>query len=72
MMFQSVEEIYKVASISLSPGVPGQIFVSRSFYFVLSIYFFKIFWSLIFDTLFPLFIPLMRRYIFIFSSSFYS
>lgn len=31
LMWQSVEEIYKVASISLSPNVPAQIFVS-SFY----------------------------------------
>lgn len=28
-LMQSVEEIYKVASISLSPNVPGQIFVSQ-------------------------------------------
>lgn len=29
LMLQSVEEIYKVASISLSPNVPAQIFVSN-------------------------------------------
>ena len=28
--FQTVDEIYKVASISLSPNVPGQIFVSEN------------------------------------------
>lgn len=31
LMLQSVEEIYKVASISLSPNVPAQIFVSNDF-----------------------------------------
>jgi hypothetical protein len=28
-MLQAVDEIYKVASVSLSPNVPAQIFVSR-------------------------------------------
>lgn len=28
-LMQTVDEIYKVASISLSPNVPGQIFVSQ-------------------------------------------
>lgn len=29
LLLQTVEEIYKVASISLSPNVPAQIFVSQ-------------------------------------------
>ena len=62
-MLQTVDEIYKVASISLSPNVPGQIFVSWSL-----IFYFVAFCSLNWILSFPLFIPLFLRYVFIFSS----